>query len=91
MPATIRVGKTATAVFTEFDAAGVAVPPVVAPAFSSASPAVATVDPASGVVTGVSAGTSVISGADSGDSLSASDTVTVTDPAVSATLILTAN
>lgn len=89
--ATIRVGKTATAVFAEFDANGVAVPPVTPPVFTSSDPTVATVDSASGVVTGVAAGTATITGTDSGDNLSASDSLPVTDPAVSATLVITAN
>ena len=91
MPATINVGKTATAKFTEFDAQNVAVPPVGQVTFSSATPSVATVDPASGICTGVAPGTSVISATDAGDNLMASDTLTVADVAVSATLTLTAN
>jgi hypothetical protein len=91
MPATISIGKTATAKFTELDAQGVAVPPVGAVTFSSSNPAIATVDPTSGVATGVAPGSAVISAVDAGDNLQASDTLTVADVAVSATLVLAAN
>lgn len=92
MPASIAVGKTATAVFTEFDAGGVAVAPVGAVTFTSDNPAVATVDPTSGIATGVTAGTANISAVDAGNSLTAADALTVTAAlAVTATLVLTAN
>ena len=98
MPATILVGATATAVFTEFTGpggTGVTIPPIGAVSFASDNAAVATVDPASGIATGVSAGTANISGTDAGNSLTASDVLTVTAApppvAQSATLVLTAN
>src|SRR5271170_6649899 len=80
MPATIHVnGNGATFVFTEFDGpngTGNVVPALQPIAYASSAPAVATVD-ASGNVTAVSAGTAVISGTDPGNSLTASDTLTV--------------
>ena len=91
MPATVQVGKTASAVFTEFDAQGNKVPPVGAVTFASDFTAVATVDPSSGVATGVSIGTANISAVDAGDNLTASDVLTVVDTATSATLVLTTN
>lgn len=98
MPAQIQVAGTATATFLEWSGAGgtgVQVPPVGAVTYSSDTPAVATVDPNTGIVTGVSAGTANISGADAGNSLTASDVLTVVAApppvAVSATLTLVAN
>lgn len=101
MPATVIVGGTASPLFQEWtgpSGTGTVVPNAGAIAFTSSNPAVATVDPASGVATGVSAGTAVISGADPVNNLTASDTLTVNappppppPPAVSATLSLTAN
>ena len=97
MPATIIVGGTATASFLEWTGpagTGSNIAPVGAVAFASDNPAVATVDPASGIATGVSAGTANISGTDAGNGLTASDVLTVNAPqpvAVSATLSLTAN
>ena len=98
MPATVIVGGTASPLFQEWtgpSGTGTVVPNAGAPAFTSSNPAVATVDPASGVATGVSAGTAVISGTDPANNLTASDTLTVNapppPPAVSATLSLTAN
>jgi hypothetical protein len=98
MPATIQVGGTATATFLEWSGpggTGVQVPPVGAVTYSSDNPAVATVDPNTGIATGVSAGTANISGTDAGNNLTASDVLTVSAPpppvAVSATLNLVAN
>jgi Bacterial Ig-like domain (group 2) len=93
MPATIQIGgKGATAVFTELNAQGGSVAPITAPAFTSSDPTIATVDPASGAVAAVAVGTATISATDAGNGLTASDTVTVTPaPAVSATLVVTAN
>jgi hypothetical protein len=98
MPATVLVGGTANSLFQEWtgpNGTGTVVPNAGPVTFSSDNPAVATVDPSSGVATGVSAGTANISGVDSANSLSASDVLTVTapppPPAVSATLTLTAN
>lgn len=96
MPATIQVGGTgATAVFTEFDGlngTGNVAQDGGPVAFASSAPAVATVDPASGAITAVAPGTATISGTDSANQLTASDTVTVTAGAPqSATLVVTAN
>lgn len=95
MPASIAVGKTATAVFTEFDGpngTGNVIAPIGAVSFSSDNAAVATIDPATGVATGISAGTANISASDAGNSLSASDVLTVSGAlAQSATLVVTAN
>ena len=95
MPASIAIGGTASSLFQEWsgpNGTGTVLPNAGAPAFASDNTAVATVDPASGVVTGVSAGTANISGTDSVNNLAASDVITVTAPAAqSATLTLTAN
>lgn len=98
MPATILVGGTANSLFQEWTGpggTGTVVPNAGAPAFVSDNPAVATVDPASGVATGVSVGTANITGTDPVNSLAGSDVLTVNaappPPAVSATLTLTAN
>lgn len=98
MPATIQVGKTATAVYKEFtgpNGTGDEIAPLAAPSFSSSDPNVATVD-GNGLVTGMGAGTATITGTDHLNSLSASDTVEVQGPppppvAQSATLTVTAN
>lgn len=94
MSATIKVGGTAKAVFTEFDGpngSGNVVPPIGPVVFESDNTAVATVD-VNGVVTGVSAGSCNISGLDQGNNLSAKDSLTVgaVSVAQSATLVLTA-
>ena len=94
MPVTIEVGKQAQANFKEWsgpNGTGTELPPVGAVSFASDNTAVATVDPASGLATGVAPGTANISGTDAGNSLSASDVLTVSAPvAQSATLTLTA-
>ena len=80
MPATIQIGKQAQAAFTEFDGpngTGNPVKPVGNVIFESDNTAVATVDPSTGVATGVSGGTANISGLDQGNNLSASDVLTV--------------
>jgi len=89
MPLSLAVGKTATAVLTEFDAAGNVVPAVQPPVYTSDNTAVATVS--GNQITAVSQGTANITGTDPGDTLSASDSLTVTDVAVSAKLSLSAN
>src|SRR5580698_3846563 len=97
MPATVVIGGTANSLFQEWtgpNGTGTVVPNAGAIAYTSSNPAVATVDPASGVATGVSAGTATITGTDPANNLTASDTLTVnasTGTAVSATLTLTAN
>lgn len=98
MSASIVVGgKGAQATFTEFDGldgTGSKVAPVGTVQFGTSDASVATVD-SNGVVTAVAPGTATITGMDQGNSLQASDTVTVTaagaNPAQSATLVVTAN
>ena len=95
MPATIHLnGHGATAVFTEFDGpngTGNPVPAIGPVSFTSSDPTIATVDN-SGNIAAVAAGTATITATDAGNSLTASDTVTVTAAvAVSATLVITAN
>lgn len=94
MPATIHVsGNGAQATFTEFDGpngTGNVVPPVGPVVFSSSDPTIATVDPG-GKCTAVAPGSVTITGTDQGNTLTASDTLTVTAAtAVSATLSLQA-
>lgn len=98
MPATIQVGGSATATYLEWSGpsgTGVQVPPTGTVSYSSDTPGVATVDPNTGICSGVGPGTTNISGTDSGTGLSASDVLTVQaappPPAVSATLTLVAN
>jgi hypothetical protein len=97
MPATIKVGQTTSGVFTEFDGpngTGNVVAPSGPLAYASDNAAVATVDPASGIVTGVSAGTCNIGAQDpaSANKVTASDSCTVIAagplPALSATFVL---
>ena len=97
MPVSIAVGQTTSGVFTEFDGpngTGNVVAPSGPLAFASDNAAVATVDPASGIVTGVSAGTCNIGCQDpaSANKVTASDSLTVTGGAsgvaVSATFVL---
>lgn len=78
MPATLSIGQTGTAVYTEFsglNGTGVALPAAGPVTFSSSDPSIATVDPTSGLVTAVAPGTAIITGADSANGLSASDAV----------------
>jgi len=95
MPATLAVGATATAVFTEWsglNGTGAKLPPVGAVSFASSDATIATVDPASGLVTAVGPGTATITGTDAGNGLTASDVVSDTPlVAQSATLVVTAN
>src|ERR1700739_3808967 len=97
MPATLAVGKTATAVFKEFtgpNGTGSEIAPIGPVSFTSSDPTIATVDSASGLVTAVAAGTVTITATDAGNSLTASDSASVTAPvpvAVSATLVITPN
>lgn len=92
MSASLVVGKTGTAVLHEFSNGTEFTPPGPV-AYTSSDPTVATVDMASGLVTAVGPGTCTISGSDSGNGLSASDTLTVTaaPPVLSATLVITPN
>ena len=95
MPASLVVGKTATAVLHEWTGlggTGTEVPPIGPVAYASSDSTIATVDMTSGLVTAVAPGTATITGTDAGNSLSASDSVTVTAPtAQSATLVITPN
>ena len=97
MPATIVVGQTATAVYTEWsgpNGTGTALPDAGPVTFASSDPTNAPVDPSTGIVTGVGATTATITGTDATNGLNASDTVTVAAAPVvaqSATLVLTAN
>ena len=94
MPASIVVGKTATSTWQEWsgpNGTGDKLPPAGPVTYASSDATIATVDANTGVVTGVAAGTATITGTDGTNSLTASDTVTVTaEVAVSATLTLTA-
>ena len=95
MPATIHInGNGAQATFTEFDQAnglGNVIPPIGPVVFSTSDATVATVDPNSGLCAAVGVGSCSITGTDQGNSLTASDTLTVTEAtAVSATLTLAA-
>ncbi len=89
MAFTFSVGQTATAVLTEFDAAGNVVPAVTQPVYTSDTPAVATVS--GNQVTAVAIGTANITGTDSGDGIVASQGITITDVATSGQLTLTLN
>lgn len=93
MPLTVHLNDApGQAVFTEFDGAngtGNKVPPVGNISFASSDQAVAAVDPNTGALAYVSAGSCTISGTDQGNGLTASDTLTVVaSTAVSATLTL---
>jgi uncharacterized protein YjdB len=83
--------KPGTAVYQEFDGpngTGNKVPPTGVVAYASSDPTVATVDPVSGLLGYLKAGSTTISASDAGN-LPASDTLTVlAAPAVSSTLTL---
>jgi hypothetical protein len=96
MPLTLHVtSKGFSSNFQEWtgpNGSGVNVKPIGPVSYVSSDPTIATVDPATGVGASAGVGTATITGTDAGNSLTASDTVTViADPAVSATLGLTAN
>lgn len=94
MPATVLVGKTAQANWQEWsgpNGTGDKLPPAGAVTFSTSDGNIATVDPNSGLCTGVALGTATISGVDAANNLTASDVLTVAEVAQSATLMLTAN
>lgn len=76
MPVTLEVGKTATAVAHRFKGT-TEIPLLGAPVYSSSDASVASVDPATGVITAVAEGTVTITGTDT-DGLAGSDTVTDT-------------
>lgn len=94
MPADILIGGTATAVLHEWTGpggTGMEVAPIGPVTYASSDDTIATVDANSGTVTGVAPGVATITGTDAGNSLNASDTVTVAVPvAISATLVITA-
>ena len=81
MDITVHVNDApSTAVFTEFSGpkgTGIAVPPVGAVTFTSDHPEFVTVDANSGLLGYVAAGVANITGADAGNSLTASGSVTV--------------
>jgi len=85
--------KPGVAVYQEFDGpngTGNKVPPVGTVSYSSSDPTVATVDSTTGQLAYLKAGSTVITGNDSGVSLPASDTLTVlAGTPVSSTLTLT--
>lgn len=93
MPAQLTVGQTATAVLHEFVSQGGAeLAPIGPVSYTSSDPTIATVDPASGLITAVAAGTATITGTDAGNSLSASDSVSDQPlTATVATLVITPN
>lgn len=80
MPATIDVGKTAHPVFQEFtgdNGSGDPIAPIGPVTYAGSDPTIATVDPSSGVATGVAAGSITVTATDGGNGLSAQDTLTV--------------
>lgn len=92
MPLTVHVNDVpGVAVYQEFSSpngAGIVVPPTGTVAYASDTPSVATVDPVTGQLAYVSAGTATISASDGGN-LPASDVLTVSAAtAVSSTLTL---
>jgi hypothetical protein len=92
MPLTVNLTDVpGVAVYAEFDVNGNPVAATGTVAYSSDTPAVATVDPVSGQLAYIAAGTAVISASDSGN-LPASDVLTVNgavvSTAVSSTLTL---
>lgn len=93
MPATLQVGKTATALLHEWtgpNGTGSELPPVGPVSYASSDPNVATVDPTSGLITAVAPGVATITGTDTGNGLNASDVVSDTPvTAQSATLVIT--
>jgi len=93
MPATLVVGSTAVAVLHEFsglNGTGSELRVVGPVSYTSSDPSVATVDAASGLITAVTTGEATITGLDSGNGLSASDSVSDTPlVAQSATLVIT--
>jgi hypothetical protein len=93
MPAQLAVGKTAVAVLHEFDGlngTGNELAPIGPVTYTSSDPTIATVDANTGLVTAVAPGAVTITGTDSGNNLSASDTVSDTAVvAQSATLVIT--
>ena len=95
MPASIAVGQTATAVLHEWTGAGVSgseVAPIGPVTYSSSDTTIASIDPATGIASGLAAGTVTLTGSDAGNGLSATDTLGVVGAvAVSATLVITPN
>jgi hypothetical protein len=96
LPTAVAVGSQLQSVFQEFsgpNGTGTEVPPIGPVTYSSDSPAVATVDPNTGIVTGVSntasgtggtAGLATITGTDQGNGITASGQVSVTPGTVTA-------
>jgi hypothetical protein len=92
MPATLVVGATAQAVYQEWsglNGTGGKMASAGPVAFASSDATVATVDPASGLITAVGPGSATITGSDATNGLSASDVVSDTPVvALSATLTI---
>ena len=84
------VGNTATPVFAEATATGVAVAPIGPVVYASDNPANVTVDPNTGIVTLVAAGTANVSALDQGNGLtdSCAFTVSAAPPPVATTASL---
>lgn len=93
MPAQLAIGQTATAVLHEFvSASGAEIAPIGAVTYTTSDATIATVDPNSGLVRAIAAGTATITGTDAGNGLSASDSVS-DQPLVAtvASLVITPN
>lgn len=94
MPVTLLVGQTANPTYQEWsgpNGTGDPLPPAGAVTYASSDATKVSVDPNSGVPTGVALGSAKITATDAANGLSASDTITVTEVAQSATLTFTAN
>jgi hypothetical protein len=91
MPATLTIGQTAQAVATEFtglNGTGALIPNAGTIGWTSSAPAIATVDPASGIVTAVGSGTANIVGLDSANGLTNFDVVS-DQPIVAQSMVVT--
>lgn len=92
MPAVLQIGQTAQAVAQEFsgpNGSGSPLPLAGVIAWTSSDPTIATVDPASGLVTAVGAGQATITGTDPANGLSGSDIVS-DQPITAQSLVVTA-
>lgn len=91
MPAVLQIGQTAQAVAQEFsgpNGSGSPLPLAGVIAWTSSDPTIATVDPASGLVTAVGAGTANIVGTDPANGLTGSDVVS-DQPLTAQSLVVT--
>lgn len=94
MPVTLLVGQTANPTYQEWsgpNGTGDPLPPAGAVTYASSDATKVSVDPSSGVATGVALGSATITATDAANGLSASDAITVTEVAQSATLTFTPN